>query len=64
MFTLRNGVLMSVRRNGEADMRNAVGLMGTALTDDQVHELSRMALTVLAISILIVSPSTAMAKVA
>ncbi len=27
----------------QAGMRNAVGLMGTALTDDQVGELSRMA---------------------
>ena len=31
----------------QAGMRNAVGLMGTALTDDQVGELSRMAQTVL-----------------
>ncbi len=31
----------------QAGMRNAVGLMGTALTDEQVGELSRMAQTVL-----------------
>ena len=31
----------------QAGMRNAVGLMGTALTDDQVGELARMAQTVL-----------------
>ncbi len=31
----------------QAGMRNAVGLMGTALTDDQVRELARMAQTVL-----------------
>ncbi|HEY2217281.1 MAG TPA: DNA primase, partial [Solirubrobacteraceae bacterium] len=31
----------------QAEMRNAVGLMGTALTDDQVGELARMAQTVL-----------------
>ena len=31
----------------QAGMRNAVGLMGTALTDDQVSELARMAHTVL-----------------
>ena len=31
----------------QAGMRNAVGLMGTALTGDQVGELSRMAQTVL-----------------
>ncbi|HTY97592.1 MAG TPA: DNA primase [Solirubrobacteraceae bacterium] len=31
----------------QAGMRNAVGLMGTALTDDQVAELARMANTVL-----------------
>lgn len=31
----------------QAGMRNAVGLMGTALTDDQVGELGRMAQTVL-----------------
>jgi DNA primase len=31
----------------QAEMRNAVGLMGTALTADQVGELSRMAQTVL-----------------
>jgi DNA primase len=31
----------------QAGMRNAVGLMGTALTEDQVRELARMAHTVL-----------------
>jgi DNA primase len=31
----------------QADMRNAVGLMGTALTGEQVGELARMAATVL-----------------
>ena len=31
----------------QAGMRNAVGLMGTALTGEQVGELSRMAQTVL-----------------
>ncbi|HST55398.1 MAG TPA: DNA primase [Solirubrobacteraceae bacterium] len=31
----------------QAGMRNAVGLMGTALTDDQVAELARLASTVL-----------------
>jgi DNA primase len=31
----------------QAGLRNAVGLMGTALTDDQVGELARMAQTVL-----------------
>lgn len=31
----------------QAGLRNAVGLMGTAMTDDQVGELSRMAQTVL-----------------
>ena len=31
----------------QAGMRNAVGLMGTALTADQVGELARMAQTVL-----------------
>ena len=31
----------------QAGMRNAVGLMGTALTDEQVSELARMAHTVL-----------------
>ena len=30
----------------QAGMRNAVGLMGTALTDEQVAELARMAQTV------------------
>ncbi len=31
----------------QAGMRNAVGLMGTALTEEQVGELARMAQTVL-----------------
>jgi hypothetical protein len=40
MLTLRNSVLMSAHRNGEADMRNAVQLVETAVRVMQAQGLT------------------------